>query len=56
MYNSQSPEMDWIELNFNQTSTTRQSFSNAIKSIKLSSWIKLTFFEALSLEFEDSPN
>ena len=32
MYNSYCPQMDWIELNFNQTSTSRQTHFNTIKS------------------------
>ena len=32
MYNSYCPQMDWIELNFNQTTTSRQTHFNTIKS------------------------
>ena len=32
LYNSQSPEMDWIELNFNQTLTLRQTHFTILKS------------------------
>ena len=32
MYNSYCPYMDWIELNFNQTLTSRQTLFNTVKS------------------------
>ena len=32
MYNSYCPQMDWIELNFTQTTTSRQTHFNTIKS------------------------
>ena len=32
MYNSYCPEMDWVELNFNQTTTSHQTLFNVIKS------------------------
>ena len=35
MYNSYCPHMDWIELNFNQTLTSRQTHFNTIKSNRL---------------------
>ena len=32
LYNIQIPQMDWIELNFNQTITSRETFFNSIGS------------------------
>ena len=31
--NIQNPSMEWIELNFNQTLTSRETFFNLIKSV-----------------------
>ena len=32
LYNNQIPTMDWVELNFHQTFTSREAFFNVIKS------------------------